>query len=73
MRDSTCYENANKPSCIDLMLINKVRRFQRSCVTETDLSDFYKMTITVLKMQFRKLEPKVVSCRNYKDFCNDIF
>ena len=31
------------------------------------------MTITVLKMQFRKLEPKVVSCRNYKNFSNDIF
>lgn len=45
-----------------------MRRFQRSCVTETDLSDFYKMTITVLKIQFRKLEPKVVSCRNCKDF-----
>ena len=31
------------------MLTNKARRFQRSCVIETGLSDFHKMTITALK------------------------
>ena len=55
------------------MFTNKARRFQRSCVIETGLSDFHKMIITVLKMQFRKLEPNVVSYRNYKIFSNDIF
>ena len=55
------------------MFTNKVRHFQRSCVVETGLSDFHKMTITVLKVQFRKLDPKVVSYRNYKKFSNDIF
>ena len=72
MKDPTCYKNPNNPSCVDLMFTNKARRFQRSCVFETVLSDFHKMTITVLKMQFRKLEPKVVSYRNYKNFSNDI-
>ena len=55
------------------MFTNKGKRFQRSCVIETGLSDIHKMTITVLKMQFRKLEPKVVSYRNYKNFSNDVF
>ena len=55
------------------MFANKERRFKRSCVTEIGLSDFHKITITVLKIQFRKLEPKVISCRNYKNFSNDIF
>ena len=72
IKDPTCYKNPNNPSCVDLMFTNKARRFQRSCVFETGLSDFHKMTITVLKMQFRKLEPKVVSYRNYKIFSNDI-
>ena len=74
-KDPTCYKNLNNPSCIDLMFPNKARRFQRSCVTETGLyeSAFNKMTITVLKMQFCKLEPKVVCYRNYKNFSNDIF
>ena len=55
------------------MFTNKARRFLRHCVIETGLTDFHKMAITVLKMQFRKLEPKVFSYRNYKHFSNDIF
>ena len=55
------------------MFTNKARRFRRSRVIETGLTDSHKMTITVLKMQFRKLEPKVVSYRNYKNFSNNIF
>ena len=31
------------------------------------------MTITVLKMQFCKKEPTVISYRNYKNFSKDIF
>ena len=54
------------------MLTNKARCFKHSCVIETGLSDFHKMTITVLKMQLRKLEPEVVYYRNYKHFANDI-
>ena len=55
------------------MLTNKARRFQRSCVIETGLSDTHNMTFTILKMQFRKLEPNVVSYKNYKNYSNDIF
>ena len=54
------------------MVTNKARRFQRSCVIGTGLFDFHKMT-SVLKMQFRKLEPKVTSYRNHKNFSNEIF
>ena len=55
------------------MFTNKARRFQRSCVIEIGQSDFHKMTITVLKIQFRKLEQNVVSYRSYKGFSIDIF
>ena len=73
IKNSTCYRNPNNPSCIDLMFTNKARRFQRSCAIETGISDFHKTAITVLKVQFRKLEAKVASYRNYKIFSNDIF
>ena len=59
IKDPTCYKNPNNSICIDLMFSNKARRFQLSYVIETGLSDFHKMTITVLKMQFRKLEPNL--------------
>ena len=34
---------------------------------ETGLSDFHRMTVSVLKMHFRKLPPKIIS---YRDFSN---
>ena len=65
--------NPNKPSCTDLILTNKVRSFQHSCVIETGLSDFHKMTVTVMKTFFEKLQPRVVNYRDYKYFENDKF
>ena len=55
VKEQTCYKNTNKPSCIDLILTNKYRSFQLSCVIETGLSDFHKMTVTVMKTFFKKL------------------
>ena len=31
------------------------------------------MTVTVLKISFKKLEPNIITYRNYKSFCNDSF
>ena len=39
-------------------LTNKPRNSQNSCVIETSLSDFHKMIVTALRMQFRKLKPR---------------
>ena len=69
----TCYKNLDNPSAIDLMLTNCPRSYQHSCAIETGLSDFHKMTVTVLKTFFKKEEPKVITYRNYKNFSNDVF
>ena len=37
----TCYKNPESPGSIDLILTNKPRNFQKSCVIETSLSDFH--------------------------------
>ena len=63
IKKSACSKNPNKPSCIDLMLTNKPRNFKHSCVIETGLSDFHRMTVTVLKATFEKLQLRVVNYR----------
>ena len=48
----TCYKNPQNPSCIDLILANTSLSFESSGVIETGLSDFHKMTVTVMKTTF---------------------
>ena len=55
------------------MLTNSPYSYQNSCSIETGLSDFHKMTVTVLKTFFQKKEPKVISYRDYNNYSNDIF
>ena len=69
----TCYKNPESPSCIDLILTNKPKNFQNSCVIETSLSDFHKMTVTASRNQFHKLKPRVLFYRDYKKFSNETF
>ena len=61
----TYYKNPESPSYIDLILTNKPRKFQNLCVIETSLLDVHKMTATVLRVQFRKLKPRVLFYRDY--------
>ena len=55
------------------MLKNKPRSFKNSNVLDTGLSDFHKMTLTVMRAYFVKQTPKVVYYRDYKKFSNDLF
>ena len=73
VKDPTCFKNPENPSCIDLILTNRPRSFQCSQVIETGLSDFHKMTVTVMKSYFKKQEPKIVNYRDYRGFCNNSF
>jgi len=73
IKKPTCFKNATSPTTIDLILTNKKRSFQDSEVIETGLSDFHKMTVTVLKVLFKKLSPIVITYRDYKKFNKDLF
>ena len=73
IKQSTCFKNPAKPSCIDLILTNRPKSFQRTCVIETGLSDFHRMTVSVPKMHFRKLPPKVITYRNFSNYDNANF
>ena len=65
VNENTCFKNPENPSCIDLMLTNRYRKFHNTLVVETGLSDFHKMTITVLKKFYEKKKPKIISYRDY--------
>ena len=57
----TCYKNPTNPSCVDLIITNKPRSFQSSCTFETGLSNFRKITLTVLKSSFARQKPRVLN------------
>ena len=52
IKDHTYFKSVKNPSCVDLILINMPKSFQNSMVIETGLSDFHKLTLTVLKTIF---------------------
>ena len=55
------------------MLTNRKNCFENSKAIGTGLSDFRKMTITVIKKYYEKLEPVTVNYRDYKQFDGDQF
>ena len=69
----TCFKKTLNPSSIDVILTNRFRSFQNSVVIETGLSDYHKMTITVLKTFFQKQVPTTIRYRDYKKFDLEIF
>ena len=68
IKEPTCYENPDNPTCIDLILTNCPKNFQESSTSETGLSDFHKMALTVFKSEPLNLTPRVVPYRKYKHF-----
>ena len=68
VKQKTCFKSTDNPSCIDLFLTNSYRSFQNTCTVSTGLSDFHKMTITILKSTFQKSKPKKIIYRDYSKF-----
>ena len=68
VKEPTCFKNPKNPSTIDLILTNRPRCFQNTTTIETGLSDFHKLTITVMKSYYPKQTPLVKLYRDYKNF-----
>ena len=68
-----CFKTPDNPNVIDLLLTNRPRNFRNSDILETRLSDFHKLTLTVLKSYFKKQAPKMINYRNYNNSSNEIF
>ena len=52
---------------------NRSNSFQKTCTTETGVSDYHKCISTIFKSHYSKLKPKVIHYRNYKDFHDSLF
>ena len=63
IKEKTCFKNPENPTCIDLILTNRPRIFRDSTVIETRLSDFHKMSVTVMKMYHCREKPFVIAYR----------
>ena len=71
--EPNCYKNPEKLSSIDLILTNSSSSFQNSCAIRTGLSNFHKMTTTVMKTTFQKLKLKLIYYQDHSIFFNDKF
>ena len=71
--EPTCFKSVDNSSCMDLVLTNHPKCFQNSGIYETGISDFHKLTFTVLKTYFQKAKPRIIKYRDYKYFDNNDF
>ena len=71
--EKTCFKNHENPSCIDLMITNVPKSFQGSVAIETGLSDFHKLTLSIMKVFYKKQKPIIINYRDYRNFDNDAF
>ena len=67
IKGKTYFKN---PSCVDLFITN---RFQNFMVIERGLSDFHKMSSTVMKVFYKKQRPKIAKYQHYCHFDNELF
>ena len=67
-KESTCFKNSMSPSYIDLYLTKCPKIFESTLTTETGISDFHKLIVTVLKVKHEKVPPKIIQYRDYKNF-----
>ena len=63
MKQPACYKNPD----------NALRSLQSTCVLETGLSYFHLMTLAAMRKSFKKLQPRIINYRFYKNFSNEKF
>merc|ERR1711989_12756 len=57
----------------DMILTNRRESFENSMAIETGLSDCHKMTLTVMKRYYKKLEPITIEYHDYSSFDGNNF
>ena len=50
-----------------------LRSFQSTYVIETELSDFHLITLTVVRINFKKIKPRIINYRSYDNFSNEYY
>ena len=73
IKEPICFKNIDNPILIDHILTNHPKSFHSSSVYETGLSDFHKLTLTVLKTFHVKHKPEISQYRDFNHFDNTSF
>ena len=69
-KDNICFKNYSNTTCINLAIRNAPKRFQESVIIKTGLSDFYKMSLTVMNLSYNEQKAIVIQCRKHKNGSN---
>ena len=68
IKQPTSFKNLENLTRIDHILTNHPKSFHSPSVFETSLSDFHKLTLTVLKSFHAKHKPEIIQYRNFNNF-----
>ena len=68
VKEKTCFENMQNPSCIDLLLINNSYAFQQTSTFCSGLLDCHKLVLTVLKTSIYEVNLRQITYIDYKKF-----
>ena len=68
VKDKICFKKLINPTCIDLIVTNRLKSFQEPEVIEIGLSDFYKISLTVMKVFYNKQNRKPFNVESIKVF-----
>ena len=68
IKQPTCFKNLDNPTLIDHNFTNHPKSFHSSSVYGTGLSDFHRLTLTVLKTFHVKYIPKIIQYRDFSHF-----
>ena len=58
VNESTCFKSVENPRWIDRILTNRNMSFQNAITVFASISDFHKLVLVVLKINFTKNKPK---------------
>ena len=73
VKKTTCFKNPAKPTCIDLVITYKTGMFWNTKTYETGSSDLHKFSVSIMKLSYKKIPPRMIKCRDYKKFSNEHF
>jgi len=68
----TCYKSTDG-RCIDLILTNKKRSFQRSNSFETGISDYHHLIYTMFRTTYEKSPSQILHYRSFRKFSEEAF
>ena len=71
--EPTCFKSVESPTLIDHIWVTDKKRFKNTTNIETGLSDWHKMTVTMLNCVIPKKEPRMIKYRDFRKLDNEKF